>query len=108
MKTAKPLSSLTEEDILKLADNMQLQTASFTVTLPTPPADPSYLPGYLQVLLDHVIGIHIALRDTGSDVLGMKAVKFTPSVIDPTSGRGDLELHVIRVKTPQPALNSLN
>jgi hypothetical protein len=101
----KPLD---KESLQKLADNMQLQVASFTVTLPEPPNHTSEVPAFMQALLDSVTGVHLALRDAGCDVLGMKAVKFTPSMIDPSSGRGDLEIHVIRAKTPQPTLHGKN
>jgi len=112
MKETNPASkttkSLTPEDIQKLADNMQLQMASITVTLPEPPNSHAEVPAFMQHLIDALFGAHLALRESGSEAVGMKAVKFTPSAVAPDSGRGDLEIHIIRAKTQPPLLHSLN
>jgi hypothetical protein len=109
MKTIDNIDkAMTKEDLKKLADNMQLQVASFSVTIPEPPTSHSELPKFMQVLIDALVEVHITLREIGCEAIAMKAVKFTPSVIAPDSGRGELEIHVIRAKTVQPVLNSLN
>lgn len=99
---------LTKQELQKLADNLQLQSASFQVTLSEPPTHIGEVPGFMQPLIDTVLVINRALQESGSTVLGMRAVRFTPSVIAPESGRGDLHIEVYRAKTPTPALHGKN
>ena len=110
MKTQpnKNPEGMTEADLKKLASSMELQAASFTVTLSEPPTSHAELPKFMQPLIDTIFAVNLALRASGSEALGMKAVKFTPSVVAPSSGRGDLEIQVIRARIPRPELHGAN
>lgn len=101
-------TEFSKDDLKAMAEQMQLQVAAIDVALPEPPSSPDALPAFMQVLIDALMSIDVALREQGSTAIAIKAVKFTQSPILPATGRGDLTLHVIRAKTPQPPINGLN